>query len=217
MPIVTGKQLKIAIRGKYDNTEEAASLLGVSRQTLSGYFGRAELNDEVLQNVKDKLGIELKGVDLNVKSIISDKEKVVNIGTPVYADPASGSAVELYTDIQDLEPSFFVNIPQFKDCDFGKVIYGHSMSPTYEQGSYCFMKRQVGTTIMFGEVYYIETGDLKMVKRLQRGDKDDELIAESDNYETRPDGRRRYEPFPVRKEEILKLYLVKGSFKQNQN
>ncbi|WP_438980309.1 helix-turn-helix domain-containing protein [Polynucleobacter sp.] len=52
-----GENLRLLIRGLGLSQAEAALKMGVSRQTLNAYFNRAELSPDVLQIVKDKLGL----------------------------------------------------------------------------------------------------------------------------------------------------------------
>jgi transcriptional regulator with XRE-family HTH domain len=54
-----GKKLKLALRGAGYTQEEAANMLGISRQTLSNYLKMADFPDDLLQNVKTKLEIDL--------------------------------------------------------------------------------------------------------------------------------------------------------------
>lgn len=54
-----GNRLKLAIKGLGLTQEDAAKKLGITRQTLNNYFNRAELDDEFIQNVKEKLGVSI--------------------------------------------------------------------------------------------------------------------------------------------------------------
>lgn len=64
--MATGKELKNAIKGKGLTVQEAADKLGISRQTLSTQFGKAEVDPDLLQNVKTKLKILLnEGYEAN--------------------------------------------------------------------------------------------------------------------------------------------------------
>lgn len=222
---VTGKQLKSSILSVYTAVDEAAQMLGIAPDVLKSEFKKAEVDKTILNDVVNKLGILIKGYSLNESRkpgpATLKQLKSVTKEIPVYSDKAAASAVEIYNDESGHEPAFFVSIPQFADCDFGKMIFGHSMYPTYENGSYAFMRR-IGNAreVAPGEVYYIETTYLKVVKRLQFGNlghNDDHFMAFSDNDEKRTDGGLKYEPFPIFKQDILALFLVKGAIKQNQN
>jgi hypothetical protein len=174
--------------------------------------------DRMYKWIKGKARPKTSDYSLLIDYFENGKSSIVHEGIPMYDSIATASEVEVYDDVKSLEPAFRVNIPQFRDCDFGKLLFGHSMYPTYESGSYLFCKQvHDKQLILWGEVYYIETRDYKTAKRLQKGDIPGELIACSDNTELRPNGKRRYEDFPVELDQIRNLYLVKGSVKQAQN
>lgn len=56
--MATGHDLKLLIKGRGYSATEAAPLLGVSRQTLQGYFNQARVDDSYLQLVRDKLPVK---------------------------------------------------------------------------------------------------------------------------------------------------------------
>jgi phage repressor protein C with HTH and peptisase S24 domain len=146
------------------------------------------------------------------------KTKSKPSGIPMYDSAATASGVEVYNDLVQDEPAFVVNIPQFRDCSFGKVIYGHSMYPTIESGTYVFCKPVSNKLhIIPGEIYYIEYDNYGVVKRLQKGDSPENVLAVSDNDEVRKDGSRRYESYTIPFDSIRNIYLIKGHFKQSHN
>jgi phage repressor protein C with HTH and peptisase S24 domain len=139
-------------------------------------------------------------------------------GIPMYDSAATASGVEVYNDLVQDEPAFVVNIPQFRDCSFGKLVYGHSMYPTIESGTYVFCKSVSNKLhILPGEIYYIEYDNYGVVKRLQKGDSPENVLAVSDNDEVRKDGSRRYESYTIPFDSIRNIYLIKGHFKQSHN
>jgi phage repressor protein C with HTH and peptisase S24 domain len=84
---------------------------------------------------------------------------------PYYDVDVFGSAVETFND-QTVNPSFYLKIPGFNDCDFACNIYGLSMSPVYDPGDVIICKRMSGSIVLFGEVYLIITAELRTVKRI---------------------------------------------------
>lgn len=137
---------------------------------------------------------------------------------PMYDTVTNASSLEVYNDINKEEPAFYVDIPQFKDCNFGKKIFGQSMEGSYCSGSYVFCREVFDhSIILFGEVYYFETEDYCMIKRLQKGSNEDCILACSDNEECRKDGSLIYQPIEIQKDKIRKLYIVKGAFIQTQH
>lgn len=52
---MTGQELKLLIKGKGINQEEAASLLGMSRQALNVQLGKGTLSSDFLKLAKERL------------------------------------------------------------------------------------------------------------------------------------------------------------------
>jgi hypothetical protein len=65
--MVTGKQIKEAIRVSQLTMQQAADKMGVSRQTLYGIVNRGELDEDVSNDVITKLGLVLQDVKTNDK------------------------------------------------------------------------------------------------------------------------------------------------------
>lgn len=70
-----GEQIKNGIRGKGLSLQEAADLLGITRQTLHNQINSAHIKESFIQKVKIKLGISFDS---------SESNSLVQEGTPVY-------------------------------------------------------------------------------------------------------------------------------------
>ncbi|MBS7564687.1 S24 family peptidase [Mucilaginibacter sp. Bleaf8] len=138
-------------------------------------------------------------------------------GIPMYEVSATASGVEVYNDINDTQPVGYMYFPGIEDCDFALPVWGHSMYPYLENGCWVALKIIHDKKILPGEVYYIEWGDYRMYKRLIVGDKDDEVIAMSDNTTELVAGKQKYAPFVIKKGEIKKLCLVKDIHKKHNH
>jgi phage repressor protein C with HTH and peptisase S24 domain len=139
------------------------------------------------------------------------------LGIPMYEVIATASGVEVYNDINDTQPVGHMYFPGIEDCDFALPVWGHSMYPYLENGCWVALKVIHDKKILPGEVYYIEWGDYRMYKRLLAADKDDEVIAHSDNNTEMIAGRLKYSPFVIKKSEIKKLCLVKDIHKKHNH
>lgn len=147
-----------------------------------------------------------------------NRTNLIKQNIPMYSSITTASEVEVYNDFDNEGPAFFVSIPQFNDCKFGKLIYGHSMYPTITSGSYIFCKPVTNKARFIpGEIYYVEYDNFGVCKRVQKGLSNDEVLLVSDNDEVRADGTRRYESFILKIDEIRNMYLVKGFLNQNHN
>lgn len=59
--MISGKDLKRAIKAEGLTIEEAATKIGMTRVNLYSYLNRAELEEEFVENVNTKLNIKLEG------------------------------------------------------------------------------------------------------------------------------------------------------------
>ena len=138
-------------------------------------------------------------------------------GIPMFEITATATGVEVYNDINDKEPVGHMYFPGIEDCDFALPVWGHSMYPYLENGSWVALKVIHDKKILPGEVYYIEWGDYRMYKRLLAGDHPDEVIAHSDNTTEMIGTRLKYSPFVVKIADIKKLCLVKDIHKKHNH
>src|ERR1700760_3376688 len=138
-------------------------------------------------------------------------------GIPMYEITATASGVEVYNDINDMQPVGRMNFPGIEECDFALPVWGHSMYPYLENGCWVALKVIHDKKILPGEVYYIEWGDYRMYKRLLAGDSEGEVIAHSDNVTELIGDRLKYSPFVIKVEDIKKLCLVKDIHKKHNH
>lgn len=99
-------------------------------------------------------------------------------------------------------------IPGFDDCDFALNIAGDSMYPELKSGQIAILKEWKESYIEYGNTYLVVTRNgHRMIKRLRAAESKDEVLCESVNP--------IYDPFEIKKEDILKLYLVKGHIERS--
>lgn len=98
-------------------------------------------------------------------------------------------------------------IPDFNDCTDAVNLYGDSMSPRYNSGQTIILKEWTDSFIAYGQVYLVITkSGFRTVKYLRKGANDNEVLCVSEN--------KNYDPFPVNRDDIHKLYLVKGAIEK---
>jgi len=95
-------------------------------------------------------------------------------------------------------------IPDFKDVDWLIYVKGSSMYPKYSSGDIIALRRLYESRfIQWGKVYVVATKEQGvLVKRLRKSEKEDCILAVSDNPS--------YEPFDIPKDEIIGIALVVG-------
>ncbi|HVW98150.1 MAG TPA: S24 family peptidase [Mucilaginibacter sp.] len=214
--IILYNQLKgRAFRG---NTELAEALGFNNASSITEIIkSRQNIDPEKFRIFKDKYSDYLSGAKNTVKSEFEVAVKAPFQGIPMYEVTATASGVEVYSDINYKEPMGHMNFPGIEDCDFALPVWGHSMYPYLENGCWVALKIIHDRKILPGEVYYIEWGDYRMYKRLLAGDKEDEVIAHSDNITEMVGERLKYAPFVIKIADIKKLCLVKDIHKKHNH
>lgn len=80
---MSGEELKNAIRGKGMTIEDAASLLGMSRQGLHYNLNKNNIDNDLLQKVKTKLGIHPKTAEIKeVSSEVNEDDHTYKKKSP---------------------------------------------------------------------------------------------------------------------------------------
>lgn len=101
-----------------------------------------------------------------------------------------------------------ISVPGFGDCDFALNIWGDSMFPMFHNGSIALCKEWKQSFIEYGFIYLIITKENhRMIKYIKPGKTEETITCESEN--------KFYEPVEIKKEDILKMYMVKGSIERS--
>ncbi len=101
-----------------------------------------------------------------------------------------------------------ISVPGFGDCDFALNVWGDSMLPTLHSGSIAICKNWKESFIEYGFIYLIiTTQNHRMIKYIRPGSSEETVMCESEN--------KFYAPVEINKEDILKLYIVKGSIERS--
>jgi len=120
---------------------------------------------------------------------------------------ATAGGVTLFDD-QVTNKHIDLDIPEFHDCTDAVNLYGDSMLPLYKSGQIIILKEWMESFIDYGNVYLVITkkGN-RMVKYLRKGSDTRHVLCVSENKE--------FDPFEIEKDDILRLYLVKGGISKN--
>lgn len=120
---------------------------------------------------------------------------------------ATAGGVTLFDD-QVTTKYIDIDIPEFRDCTDAVNLYGDSMLPLYKSGQIIILKEWMESFIDYGNVYLVITkkGNC-MVKYLRKGSDAQHVLCVSENKE--------FDPFEIEKDDILRLYLVKGGISKN--
>ena len=130
---------------------------------------------------------------------------------PFYEDVSTIGGISMVAETNSVtSPSDYINAGDwFPEATAAIRHYGDSMSE-YPNGCILALKEIPDKNfIIWGNNYTIETWDVRITKRLQKGD-DQHVVAYSSNEETYSDGRLVHEPIEIQKESIRKLFMVLG-------
>lgn len=101
-----------------------------------------------------------------------------------------------------------MSIPEFGDCTDAVNLHGDSMFPLFKSGQIIILKEWAESFIDFGNVYLVITkSGNRMVKYLRKGSDAAHVMCVSENP--------AFDPFEILIDDILKLYIVKGSISKN--
>lgn len=135
-----------------------------------------------------------------------------NTGVPYYDKPVTGSILESFSDMDNLEPEYYINIAPLNSCSFYRPVYGESMSPRYNPGDIIACEKiHNKKMIMYGEVY------LCMIK------------SDADYYETIKVLRKNpnpamitlkplnsdYDEMTIPLDNIVQLFIIRGKIERN--
>ena len=114
----------------------------------------------------------------------------------------SGGALTLFDDTLSNATTPMV-IPSFNDCTDAVTLYGDSMYPLIKSGDMVLLREWKEEYIEYGSAYLIVTkSGNRMVKYVRTSERDGYVRCVSENH--------HYEPFDVKRDEILRMFAVKG-------
>jgi phage repressor protein C with HTH and peptisase S24 domain/DNA-binding XRE family transcriptional regulator len=189
-------------------------ILDITQPYLSSIEnGKRPLNEEKLNILYSHYGdvvLKYKQTDRPIiLSGVTSKDSIITIDhtqtqdhiIKYYDVEATAGNVEVFDDAKATYKN--IVIPGFDDCDFALNVLGDSMYPELKSGQIAILKEWKEPYIEFGHTYMVvtKTGH-RMIKRLRSSKQKDEVICESAN--------EIYDSFELKKEDINKLFLVKG-------
>lgn len=192
---------------------ELATLLGVSKSTLSNWSSRNTIDYDKVFSLCEHINIDwlLTGRGSMLKSetkpLMGDQDsskeeddRPVAIhtdnpkeGIPLIPINAMAGAMMGEQTVMEYECERYV-VPLFKGAEFLIPVKGSSMYPKYSSGDIVACKRIPMTDIFFqwNKVYVLDTNQGALIKRIKKGSDAEHILIVSDNKD--------YEPFelPIR-------------------
>lgn len=202
-------RLKIAIDNKGVTAYAIGRDTAISKVSIRNYLNGTKPSIDNLNILSDYLGVSaewlLTGKEgLNDSNLKADKEFNSRNGVIKYYPSVSGSmgGVEFLDSPE--ENSVDMIVPGFSECKFAINAYGDSMYPVIKSGQIVLLMEWKERFIEWGRIYLVVTkSGYRTIKYLKPSKENDSISCESENKENNP-------PFDIKKEDILKLFLVKG-------
>lgn len=186
------RKLKYSDLGNIINIKPDAFRMAMKRKSFSELEKK-----EILKKLKNEQNEQ--------KNIISEQIQEYNKRVPFYDLDVTASNIVSFDDVTELA-EYDIDFKPFNDCIALLPIVGDSMYPEFKNGDIIAIKEAPTTHIMYGETHLIITkGGYRTVKKLRRHSDQDKIILKPVNP--------NYDEDEIFKNDIIKLYLVKGQFK----
>lgn len=234
-----GAILKKLIKDSGLTQEEFGQKIGASRTTIIQLTQKFSIPKRWKEKISKELNVDTSIFNVNTlgseggdesveirkgskveriyREKVPQKGEVEESQIPVYGNMVRAGNAQLFDDISG-KPIGFIRIPGFADCNFSTYVYGSSMYPKIVNGDLIIGRIvEDKRLIVPGEVYYVQTSEFRVCKRLQKSKLEGHVLAVSDNDEERKDGNRRYESFDIPIDAIISLVLVKGRMEKLLN
>lgn len=191
--IITGKDLKKALKVADLTQQEAANRLDIARQTLRNWFESVELSPEIVQKVHTGLDIKLtgkSGKSLSEPDTEYNASEIKDVRVPIYNIEFSPGVMGKLIENRDSNFQVgYLSIPEVSGCDAVIRAKGQSMAPRINDGDWLGVKRvdDWQDWLQLGYMYMIETTNLQIIKYLKKGSKPDTFTIASHNTEFEED------------------------------
>lgn len=214
-----GEQLRQFIDNQHKSKISIAKDLKMSKQNLFGLFKSQVLEPETKKRFEDyfKKKIFIKEPENHKDRHITTRNHLREVGESkkgimVYESaPVQAGIKTVYHDEHQV-PDYVLNIPQFRDCNYGTRASGDSMYPEIRNGDLIVCKElPLDARIIFGDIYVVHTKDgietIKYVQQFVDSDKNDPWVL------LVPHNKAAGMGTPIPRKEIIKLFKVRAIFK----
>lgn len=214
-----GEQLRQFIENQPKSKISIARDLKMSKQNLFGLFKSQVLEVETKKKFEDYFNKKIFTTAPNnpKEKHITTRNHLKSVGESkrgimVYESaPVQAGIRTVYHD-EHAVPDYVLNIPQFRDCNYGTRASGDSMYPEIRNGDLIVCKElPLDARIIFGDIYVVHTKDgIETIKYVQQ-------FVDSDNSEPWillvPHNKAAGMGTPIPRNEIIKLFKVRAIFK----
>ncbi len=165
--------------------------------------GNNGISQELAKQIKIKYPEVNKGWLLSGEGTMlaseEDKTQRYNSTIPFYEK----DIIEVLTSEERPNPSDYIILPPFKDCEIAAISYGEAMSSSIPNGSIVLLKRSSCDKICPGEVYLILSIIFVGIRTVRRECGSNTIRLEADKSE-------KYDDILIDINDINEIYIVKG-------
>ena len=190
------------------NDSAFANKIGISQTTFSNIVNRdSDIKHSVLEKIVNSFG------DISSEWLLTGEgDMLKSTATPTYEQKrdtikyfpniiGSMGGMEFLDDPN--EHSIELVLPGFNGCKYAINAYGDSMHPVIKSGQIVLLQEWKERFIDWGKIYLVVTKNgYRAIKYVVPSENDNTILCKSEN-ENNP-------PFEVEKDEIYKMFLVKG-------
>ena len=202
-----GEEVKNILEENGYQLNEVAGKLGISPQNFNNWLGVQDIKTGILEKIAG-------AIDKNIfyfignQSLKNQERKDFPDGAIKYYDiEASAGPIEMFDLAQGVKYKKII-IPNYGDCDIALNIWGDSMEPILKSGEIILCKEWKESFIEYGQIYLIVTRENhRMIKYIQPGSDNSIISCISEN--------NKFSPIEINKNDIIKLYLVKGHIERS--
>lgn len=127
---------------------------------------------------------------------------------PIYNISGTASPMVIFNDEPELIEGY-VDVPEFGQIAGYVRVYGNSMYPKYCNGDVVACRELTNKRIIpYGEAYLVITDEHRMIKYIDSYDHDEKKVTLRSEHAD-------YKPFVIERDDIKKLYIIKGKITRN--
>lgn len=201
--LTVGKRIFEAAKNQGFTKADFSKKMGIVRQTLDNWIsGQTSPDQNELERASKILGVDI----IQFLGIIKPKPIEAH-QIPFYDAVAVGGFALLADQSAITEPTDMIEPGTFFRAATGSLrIYGHSMFPKYPAGCIVAFREADKEVIIWGEDYVVELEDRRIIKRIEKGKNEQNILAVSYNKSE----SYIYESVDIPVRKIKRLFMVLG-------
>lgn len=202
-----GEEVKKILEKNGYQLSQVAEKLNVSPQNLNNWLGVQDIKTGILEKIAAAINKNMYYFIENQSLKNQDSEKFPKGVIRYYDIDEVANHEDLFDPLKGVKYKEIL-IPGYGDCCIAISVWDKSMFPEIKPGEIIICKEWGNIFIEFGHMYLIFTKDNHhMIKYIHPGSNETNVSCVSEN--------KFYHPFEIRKDKILKLFIVKGHIERS--